>query len=170
MAPESKKAKKDNQPKKGANVNDKGKGGKTPGKTIGQAKKDGWEWAPFTQKSVTFVQAAKTLAGEIHSLYGDNVSITQYEKYCVAINSMTDAEKAMVHVSATCVSALMNYIKARDERDSERSSFRSDVKVQDVEGSLATLLTSISGSGVPPSGSTPDKSNKTPGDSGDMAS
>jgi hypothetical protein len=165
MAP-YKKAKTNTQPKKGAQVNDKGKGGKPQGRTSGPTKKDGWEWAPFTQKSVIFVQAAKTLAAEIHSHYGDNVSIAQYERYCVAVPAMTDPEKAMAHVSKTCIQALMNYINARDERDSERASFRSDVKICDVEGSLATLLTSVSGNNIVPSGKTPDKANKASSETG----
>jgi hypothetical protein len=169
MAPESKKAKKTTQAKSAGKGNANAK--KTPNgsaaKKTSQAK-EGWEWAPFTKKAVAFNQAAKTLAAEIESLYGKNVSITQFEKFCVAADSMSAEEKNLVHISASSLNALSNYIKARDARDSERASFRSDVAVKDVEGALGSLLTSITGGGTPPSGSTPAKHNAERSDSEDM--
>jgi hypothetical protein len=63
---------------------------------------------------------------------------------------------------------LSNYLKARDARDSERSSFRSDVAVKDVEGALGSLLSSIAGDGTPPSGETPAKANAQRSDNEDM--
>jgi hypothetical protein len=160
MAPESKKAKKTTQAKSAGSGNS---GSKKPQKgrsdQKGQAKKDGWEWAPFTVKAVAFNQAAKTLAAGIESLYGKNVSITQFEKFCVAADSMPKEERDLVHVDKYCLQALQNYIKARDERDSERASFRSDVAVKDVEGALGSLLTSISGTDSVPTGQTPQKPN-----------
>jgi hypothetical protein len=160
MAPVTKQAKKTTQAKSAGKGNANAKKAPSGGATKKSSQqKDGWEWAPFTKKAVTFNQAAKTLAAEIESLYGKNVSITQFEKFCVAADSMSPEEQNLVHVSASSLNALSNYLKARDARDSERSSFRSDVAVKDVEGALGSLLTSITGDCSSPSGETPRKAN-----------
>jgi len=126
MARDSKKAKKTTQAKLAGKGNANANAKKSSNRAVASDKNDhkkGWKWAPFTKKAVTFHQAAKTLAAEIESLYGKNVSITQFEKFCVAPDSMSTEERDLVHVSTTAVESLLNYIKARDERDSERAPF-----------------------------------------------
>jgi len=103
----------------------------------------GQPWAPFSKKSVAFVAVAKRLAECIHDTYGDNVSIAQFERFCVAADSFSPEEKGIMHLEKDLVLLLVQYHKAKEERDTERSSFRSDIKITNVEGKLASLLTQL---------------------------
>lgn len=125
-------------PKKGTSKSEvKVRNAQSPARKAGDT---GQPWASFSKKSVAFVAVAKRLAEHIHDVYGDNVSIAQFEKYCVAAASFSAEEREIMHLEKDSILLLVEYQKAKDERDTERSSFRSDIKVTNVEGKLASLL------------------------------
>jgi hypothetical protein len=99
----------------------------------------GWEWASFTKKAFEFNQTAKVLADALKSAYGDNVSISQFEKLIAAIPSMTDAQRSLLYVDPKIVVLLKDYRTARAARDSERDNFRGDIKIEDVDSGLEAL-------------------------------
>jgi hypothetical protein len=99
----------------------------------------GWEWAPFTKKAVGFNRAARALADALKSAYGDNVSISQFEKFIAAIPSMTDAQRGLLHVDPKIVVLLKDYRTARASRDSERDNFRGDIAIGNVDTGLEAL-------------------------------
>jgi hypothetical protein len=100
---------------------------------------NGWEWAPFTKKAVVFTQTARALADALKSVYGDNVSISQFEKFVAAIPSMTDAQRGLLHVDPKIVVLLKDYRTARASRDSERDNFRGDIAIGNVDTGLEAL-------------------------------
>lgn len=99
----------------------------------------GWEWAPFTKKAFEFNQTAKVLADALKSAYGDNVSISQFEKFISAIPSMTDGQRDLLHVDPKIVILLKDYRAARADRDSERDNFRGDIAIGNVDTGLEAL-------------------------------
>jgi hypothetical protein len=99
----------------------------------------GWEWAPFTKKAVAFNAAAKELADSLKSVYGDNISISQFEKFISAVPSMTGTERGLLQVDDKCVELFKLYRTARSERDSERDNFRGDKAIGDVDTGLEAL-------------------------------
>jgi len=101
--------------------------------------KKGWEWATFTKKSVCFTDEARKLSELLTQTYGDNVSISQFEKMIAAYASMTDDRKGMIYINQAMIEQYEIFKAARDARDSERDSFRSDIAVTDVEGGLEAL-------------------------------
>lgn len=106
-----------------------------PGKTQVPAKK-GWEWAAFTKKSVTFNRCAANLSELLSQTYGDNVSISQFEKMVSALASMKPEQKELIYLSKGTLDCYEDYRTARDARDTERKNFRDDISVVDVEGGL----------------------------------
>jgi hypothetical protein len=98
-----------------------------------------WEWAPFTKKAVEFTQSARALASALKLAYGDNVSISQYEKLVSAVPSMTDDQRALLHVDKKIVALYRSYRTARAIRDSERDNFRGDIKISNVDTGLEAL-------------------------------
>jgi hypothetical protein len=101
----------------------------------------GWEWAPFTRKAHEFTRAAQVLADSLKSAYGDNVSISQFEKLIAAIPSMTDAQRGLLYLDPKIVVLLQDYRTARALRDSERDNFRGNIEVADVDTGLEALQT-----------------------------
>jgi hypothetical protein len=99
----------------------------------------GWEWAPFTKKAFGFNQKARDLADALKSTYGDNVSISQYEKLIAAIPSMTDAQRGLLYLDPKIVILLKDYRTARAARDSERDNFRGDIAIGNVDTGLEAL-------------------------------
>jgi hypothetical protein len=99
----------------------------------------GWEWAPFTKKAVGFNLAARALADALKSAYGDNVSISQFEKMIAAIPSMTEAQQDLIYLDHSTIVLLQDYRRARAERDSERDNFRGDTAIGNVDTGLEAL-------------------------------
>jgi chloramphenicol O-acetyltransferase len=116
----------------------------TPTKKKVVPAKKGWEWAPFTLKSVAFTAAARKLSELLTQTYGDNVTISSFEKMIAAFPSMTDERKALIHMDQETVEAYEDYRKAREVRDTERETFRGDIAVADVEGGLAAIKAAAS--------------------------
>lgn len=96
----------------------------------------GWEFASFTKKSVEFNKLAAKLSLLIKETYGDTVSISQFEKLIASLHSMDASKKALVYIDIDAIELVKAFRKARDARDAERDSFRSDIAVADVEGGL----------------------------------
>jgi len=135
---------------------------KGPQKGLPHSKKEappkkGWEWAPFTKKSVAFTAAARKLSGLLTRTYGDNVTISQYEKMIASFQSMTKEQQSLIHIGQADLEALAEYRKARDIRDTERDTFRGNIAVADVEGGMeairakARAISQPERSGEPPS-------------------
>jgi hypothetical protein len=129
-----------------------GGGGGKPKKGTGKPKTvpkaalaKGYEWQAFTTKSVNFVAAAREMSDYVTRTYGTSVSITQYEKFLVAYSQMGLEERSNHCVEENGVILARNYQAAKDARDSERQSFRGDIQVADVQGTLASLAASFSG-------------------------
>jgi len=99
----------------------------------------GWEWAPFTKKAFVFTQTARALADALKSAYGDNVSISQFEKFTAAVAKMSDAERGLLYVDQDIVVLLKDYRLARAARDAERDNFRGDTAIGDVDTGLEAL-------------------------------
>jgi hypothetical protein len=116
------------------------KGGPTV-KTAPQKKL--WEWADFTSKSVAFQQEAKKLAQMVTATYGDNVTISRFEKMIAAYPSMPEDRKQLIHVSDELIGQYEKFKAARDTRDTERDSFRGDIAVANVEGGLEAIKESM---------------------------
>jgi hypothetical protein len=98
-----------------------------------------WEWAPFTKKAFDFVQTARELANALKLAYGDNVSISQFERFIAAIPSMTEAQRGLLYVDPKIVVLLKDYRTARAARDSERDNFRGDIALSNVDTGLEAL-------------------------------
>jgi hypothetical protein len=129
----------------GAPLSGGGDRSKRPGSrnTAPKAVPKGYEWQPFTTKSVNFVTAARELSEYVSKTYGTSVSITQYEKFLVAYSQMTLEERSRHTIDENGVTLAMNYQTSKDARDSERQSFRGDIQVADVQGTLASLAASF---------------------------
>jgi hypothetical protein len=115
---------------------------KTPTKKVipkSETPTTGWEWAPFTKKAHEFTHAARVLSSSLKEAYGDNVSISQFEKFVGAIPSMTDAQRGLLYVDPKIVVLLKDYRTARASRDSERDNFRGDVAIGNVDTGLEAL-------------------------------
>jgi hypothetical protein len=110
-----------------------------PPKKGGVPPKRGWEWAPFTKKSVVFNTEARELSALLTQTYGDTVSITLFEKMISSYPSMTAEQKPLIHMNDQLIAKFKRYKTARDERDTERDSFRGDIAVANVEGGLEAL-------------------------------
>jgi len=128
-------------PKKGGDKSKKGQG--KANKAPQAAPVKGYEWESFTTKSVEFVAAASRLSDYVTKTYGSSVSITQYEKYLVAYGQMTSEKKVIHTVESDGVNLAIRYQAAKTARASERLSFRGDIQVKDVQGSLETLAASF---------------------------
>jgi hypothetical protein len=102
----------------------------------------GWEWAPFTKKAVDFNRAAKDLSDSLKSVYGDNLSISQFEKFVGAVPSMTEAQRGSLYVDRHSVDLFKIYRDARSARDAERDIFRGDKAIGDVDTGLEALTSS----------------------------
>jgi hypothetical protein len=120
------------------------KKGNAPAKKTAAPTKKGWEWAPFTNKSVTFVAAARKLSELLTQTYGDNVTISLFEKMIAAMPNMSAERKALIYIDQETINAFEEYRKARDARDTERETFRGDIAVADVEGGLAAAKAVVS--------------------------
>jgi hypothetical protein len=107
--------------------------------------KTGYEWQAFTKKSSDFVQSARELSEYLELLYGSQVSITQYEKFLVAYSNMSLEERARHDVGRDGIALAIKYQNAKDARDTERQSFRGDIAVADVAGTMASLLSTFAG-------------------------
>lgn len=94
----------------------------------------------FTKKSHKFTCAARDLSDSLKSDYGDNVSISQFEKFVSAIPSMTDDQRNLLYVDGSLLVLMKNYRDARAARDAERDSFRGDVQIGNVDTGLAALV------------------------------
>lgn len=126
-------------PAKSASNTRKGKNPAIKAKAKKAFPPDGWEWAPFTKKAVEFNHAARDLSNALKLDFGDNVSISQFEKFVAAVPSMTPAQRGLIYVDPEHLTLLERYRAARATRDSERDNFRGDVKVGDVDTGLAAL-------------------------------
>lgn len=110
----------------------------TAGQRPATQPRKGWEFAAFTKKSVNFNKLAQELSHLLHKTYGDTVSITQFERFLAALPSMEAEKRAMLHLDTGAIALYEKYKNARDQRDTERETFRSDIAVTNVEGGLAT--------------------------------
>jgi len=139
----------DKKPKKQkvSDLNEKGGGkskfGQGNANKAPQAARKGHEWESFTAKSINFVAAASKLSDYVSETYGTAVSITQYEKFLVAYSQMSPDTKVHHTVDPNGVLLALNYQAAKTARASERLSFRGDVPVGDVQGSLEALAESL---------------------------
>ena len=79
------------------------------------------------------------LAESLKSAYGDNVSISQFEKLIAAIPSMTEAQRDLLYVDPRTVAQLRAFRTARAARDSERDNFRGDIAIGNVDTGLEAL-------------------------------
>jgi hypothetical protein len=111
----------------------------------------GWEFAPFTKKAVCFSRAAKALSKRVKDTYGNQVSIAQFEKLCIAYPTLSVEGKDLIFLEAEAIQLLVDYQRARDERDSERATFRGERPNPDVESAMALLRTAFGGVGNPTS-------------------
>jgi hypothetical protein len=103
-----------------------------PGKKPAPAKK-GWEWAPFTVKSTLFNEKARELSELLVQTYGDEVTISKYEKMMAAFPAMPEERKVLIHFTDELKQAYADFKQARLTRDTERETFRGDIAVADVE-------------------------------------
>jgi hypothetical protein len=101
----------------------------------------GWEWASFTKISHEFTRVARELATALKVAYGDNVSISQFEKLLMAVPSMTEAQRGLLYIDPNIVALFKAYRSARDLRDSERNTFRGDIQIGNVDTGLEALQT-----------------------------
>jgi hypothetical protein len=147
----AKKAKTGSPPKGDLRTPQKGKGkANAPPKATAAGKKPAYEWSTFTKKSVDFVASAAKLDQYVKSTYGEGVSITQYQKFLVHYAGASDDEKSHLWVDALGIRLARAYETAKVARDDERSSFRGDVQVADVQGTLASLASTFQGPNGPP--------------------
>jgi hypothetical protein len=101
----------------------------------------------FTKKQANFIKLAKELTTILQKHYGEEVSISKFEKLFVSIQTLSPDKKALLDITKIEIMLLKEYRKARDERNSERSSFRSDVKIADIDGGMDTFMSTLPESG-----------------------
>jgi len=144
-----KKSKTSTAPKGGAKASDKqskGASKQAPQKEKQGKKPISYEWQNFTKKSVAFNSSARELSEYVEVIYGTNISITQFEKFLLAYGNMNMEEKHGLFVEKKGIDLVITYQTAKDARDAERLSFRGDVAVADVQGTMAALASSFDGS------------------------
>jgi hypothetical protein len=129
---------------KTSKVSKTGKSGKSAPNQGGPSAKAGpqrklWEWADFTKKSVDFQTEAKLLAQLVTATYGDNITISRFEKMIAAYPSMGEDRKELIYITDELIKQYEKFKAARDKRDTERDSFRGDIAVANVEGGLEAL-------------------------------
>jgi hypothetical protein len=130
---------KDNR-KKGAYASAKKKIGQGKKQTTPLArapKKSHWEFAVFTKKSMVFNRAANRLGRALKALYGDEVTISFYEKMLSNLPSMPDDRKDLIYIDPMVIELHSKFTFAKEARDTERESFRSDIAIANIEGGLA---------------------------------
>jgi hypothetical protein len=121
----------------------KGQGAGKPAPKKDPVKRTGYEWQAFTRKSMDFVKSARELSEYVEVSFGPQVSITQYEKFLVAYANMSLEDKARHTVGRDGIELVVEYQHAKEARDTERQSFRGDIAVADVAGTMASLLSSL---------------------------
>jgi hypothetical protein len=101
-----------------------GKGGKPPA------------WWVFTTKSTIFVDAARRLSIGIKHRYGDDVSISHFEKMLGEFSTLTAEQRGLLNLDNELLALYQKFIDTRKIRDAERDSFRNYKVISTIEGSL----------------------------------
>jgi hypothetical protein len=102
-------------------------------------------WASFTYKSVAFVHAAEGLSTKLLTIYGREVTISSFERMVAEFASLKAEEKALILLDKDCLILLQKYREAKDAKDTERKSFRSDTPLKDITTGLEACLSALDG-------------------------
>jgi hypothetical protein len=114
---------------------------KKPEKGAGQLKLP--VWAFFTHKVVEFNKLARDLSDRLHAKYGPEVTISQFEKLVAEFSSLSDMDKELVYLDKKALALLNDYRSAKDAKDTERRSFRSDLPIKDITAGLEACLSRV---------------------------
>lgn len=97
-------------------------------------------YAFFTHKSVGFNKLARDLSDRLKDLYGPEVTISQFEKLVAEFPSYSAKERELIYLDKELLDLLASYRSAKDSKDTERRSFRSDISIKDVATGLEACL------------------------------
>jgi hypothetical protein len=100
-------------------------------------------WAFFTHKSVEFNKLARDLSDRLHAIYGPEVTISQFEKLVTEFPTLSKEQQGLVHLDRGLLDALRVYRNAKDAKDTERRSFRSDLPLKDITTGLEACLSVV---------------------------
>jgi hypothetical protein len=100
-------------------------------------------WWVFTKVNSAFVEAARNLSDALTKLFGDDVSISHFEKAVGEIPALSDEERALLDIDEPLLNLLEKFLECRRARDAERVGFRSLKSVSTIEASLAKAKASL---------------------------
>jgi hypothetical protein len=100
-------------------------------------------WAFFTHKSVEFNKLARDLSDRLHDIYGPEVTISQFEKLVAEFPTLSKEQQGLIFLDKRLLDALALYRGAKDAKDTERRSFRSDLPVKDITTGLEACLSIV---------------------------
>jgi hypothetical protein len=103
-------------------------------------------WYLFTRKSVAFANAAAELSESLQKIYGRDCTISQFEKLVALFPSLTKEEKGLIYLDKATVELLDAYNDAKEAKDNERKSFRTDIVIKDVSAGIKACLSSFDSS------------------------
>lgn len=98
----------------------------------------------FTGKQRDFNLAARTLSRLLEENFGEEASISRFEKMLSSLPSLSNEEKSQIFLSKEIMTAYDIYQKAKIRRDDERQSFRSKGITTSVESGIKQAMEIIS--------------------------
>lgn len=102
-------------------------------------------WALFTIKSVEFSSAARDLSDRLKLIYGPETTISQFGKFVAEYPALTPEQKSLIMLDKMSLNLLQLYQTAKDAKDTERRTFRSDAPIKDITTGLEACLSTFDG-------------------------
>jgi hypothetical protein len=92
----------------------------------------------FTGENAAFVATARALSSRLTELFGDEVSISHFERMLLERQSMTPSQAAVILIDPACLALYEKYRLAKAKRDAQRDTFRFSKDVVTIEAALAS--------------------------------
>jgi len=130
-------------PKRSNNSNPRPKRGAHKGSRKNSSEKKQGQKTPafwsFTRSASKFRCAASELATILSAVYGPGVSISHFETFVSEVPTMSAAHREMCDIPAEAIEALTAYLQAKEARDAERLSFRSETTGRSITAGLEAI-------------------------------
>lgn len=156
-------------PKKGQGEGRTPQGGKNPPKSNKSAAPSGNassqqsrapSWTIMGKSSVRFVAAARSLSEHLHRTYGEEISISKFEKALIELRSKPEL-KDKIHLTDETLRLHVEYISSKKAKIEEQNLFKTTFSGIPVESHEIRTLDDIWSSGPSDDGPNNDKSTKS---------
>jgi hypothetical protein len=94
-------------------------------------------WWVFTREQATFVANARVLSSRLTELFGDEVSISHFERMLIERQSLTPAQCGLILMDKDLLALYEMYRASKTARDAQRDSFRVTKDIVTIEAALA---------------------------------